>query len=368
MTIHKEITIEKVKNMLPQKGASFAYNLTNAFFLAMVVCTVFLSVLTLYLADYQNSLPADVATRLLKAYNEADSAVFAEYNDALPNAFADDYRFAAYIDLSFPKEQLYYCKGTAKHTGETVYEFKARNIHIATLTTKEIESTTFFGFRNYEVVSFVPEPIEYYTIFAPIGTRVMIDGSLLHQKYPPTLGYAYPCFESVSASNISEIYIVPDYDALGALSIKNASSEDYIIEIDEENDSVLIAQKSEQTAQGEIIEFVDQFVKEYLIFTTKKNAPRGLVLKMTHPQTEFYKILQQYSNVWRKEYRSGRFNDIEINEIKQYSPSEYSCNVSLSYLIVRDDGAEKNIDFAAVFYLTNRNGTWLAVDMELKKR
>lgn len=365
MTIDKNPTTAKAKKLLPQKGASFAQNLLRIFLLAMIVCAVFLLAITLYLTDYQRSLPADAAAKLLKAYEETNSAVFSQYSDALPNAFADDYRFAAYIDLSFPKENLYYCKGTAKNAGETAYEFKAGNMHIATLTTKEIKSTTFFGFQNYEVVSFVPHPLIHYNVFAPLGTPLMLEGAMLHEKYPPQPAYAKACFKDVSASNISEVYSIPDYDALGALSVKDARAEDYIIDIDKENHSVMVTSQAEQTSKAEIIDFTGKFVKEYLLFTSKKNADRWAVLKMTHPKTEFHKTLQQYSNTWGKEYTSDRFKDVIIDEIKKYSQTEYSCRVSLTYTIVRSEGVTKNTDFSAVLYLTNKTGKWLTVDMAL---
>lgn len=365
MTIDRKLLTEKVKKWLPQKGVRYKSNLIRAFSLAMIVCAVFLLVLTLFLSDYQHSLPTDAAARLIKAYTEADSAVFAEYWNEVPNAFTDDYRFAAYMNLSFPKEELYYHKGTAKNVGETAYEFKAGNIHIATLTTRETKSTSLFGFNKYEIISFVAHPISHYTIYAPLGTPLVLDGRLLHEQYPPTPGYAHPCFSNVSTNQISEEYSIPDYDAFGTLSVQDVTAADYMIDVDEENKRVFVTPKTEQKIKAEIIDFTLKFVKEYLVFTTQKNAPRGPVLKMTYPQTEFHKIIQQYNNAWRKEYTSDQFKDITIDEIREYSPYEYSCRVSLTHIIMREDGATKTIDFSSTLYLTNRTGTWLTVDMAL---
>lgn len=365
MTIEKQSAITKAKELLPQKGAGFTENFIRAFLVAIIVCAVFLLIFTFYLSDYQRSLPADTAARILEAYNENDSAVFAQYNDNHASAFIDDYKLAAYKDLSFPREKLYYCKGTAKNPDETVYEFKAGNMHIATLTTRTTKNSTFFGFQGYEVISFTPRPIAHYTIVAPLGTLLMMDGVQLHKKYPPNPGYAKPCFKNVVESNISEVYSIPDYDALGALSVKNATAEDYEIDIDEENYSVIITTKPEQAIKAQIVEFTEEFLKEYLIFTTKRNAPRGTVLKMTHPKTDFYKTLLQYSNTWGKQYVSDGIEDIVINEIKAYSQTEYSCHASLTYIIVRSDGVTKNIDFSAVIDLTNNEGKWMVVAIDL---
>jgi hypothetical protein len=62
---------------------------------------------------------------------------------------------------------------------------------------------------------------------------------------------------------------------------------------------------------------------------------------------------------------SDRFKDVIIDKVKKYSDTEYSCLIRLTYIIVRSDGITKDIDFSATFFVTNKTGSWLTVDMAL---
>jgi len=365
MAIRKKSDAPKKQSLLPQKNSSFEVKLLRAFLFAMVFCAVSLLIFTLYLKDYQKSLPSNTATHLLQAYREADSSVFAMYNNDLPNAFDNDYRLAAYISRDIPVDKLYYCKGTSKNPDETIYEFKVGSTPVGTLTTRETGATTFFGFDVYEIVSYIPHSSAFYTVSATQGTPLMMDQEMLCVKYPPKEGYPTDSFTVVRDSNHIDVYHIPDYDAFGSLSIQNASLEEYFIDIEDEKHTASITTAATASEKEAITLFIREFLKDYLVFTTKKDADRWGVLKKAYPGTEFYKTMQNYSNAWGKEYVANRFKDVIIDKIKKYSNVDYSCRASLTYIIIRSDGVTKEIDFSATFYVTKNSTAWLVVDMAL---
>ncbi|NCB42427.1 MAG: hypothetical protein EOM59_07380 [Clostridia bacterium] len=364
MTIRKKADTIKKRNRFLLKNLSFEAKLLRIFLIAMIFCAAFLLIFTLYLKDYQKSLPSNTATHILQAYREADSSVFALYSNDLPNAFENDYRLEAYINRGISVDELYYCKGTSNSPDETIYEFKEGNTHVGTLTTRETGTTTFFGFNDYEVLSYIPHSAELYTVFATKGTPLMMDQEMLCSKYPPKEGYPTVSFNLVHNSNHIDVYQIPDYDAFGSLSVQNASIEEYFIDVDEERHMASITEEATVSEKEAITLFMREFLKDYLIFTTKKDADRWAVLKKSYPGTEFYKTIQNYSNSWGKEYVSDRFKDVIIDKIKKYSNVDYSCRASLTYVIIRSDGVTKEIDFSATFYATKSAIAWLVVDME----
>lgn len=322
-----------------------------------------MGVLWLYLADYQTALPVNWGQRIVQIYKDRDAAALAELCTDLPAVFQDKNVLQSYLTDADIKGDVFYYPGTAQKDSELVYHIGTDTQMLATVTLKKSGSKTFFGFEPYDFVSLSPAPLHQYTIVAPAKAKIMLNGEGIPDRYLVKTDPVVSCFTQIGVPEIQQnTYSIADFN-----TVKSLSAEGFSV-IKSAEGTYCLQRTPDAAAQTGIYTFAEDYAKAYIKFATARGASRAPVLQMTHPQTALYDAIVKYGNEWGEIYTSDRYENLAVTDCTQYTDTEFSCKVSMDYLIFNRNGEQKKYDFDFTFYITRLSGAWKVVQMEAIKK
>ena len=148
-----------------------------------VLIVVSLTLFWFYLKDYQRALPVNHGERIAQAYREGDAALLRQYYTNLPDTLQDDQALADYLGKYVDTSDIFVYEGDGGEKNQLIYEISAGTFRLATLTLEETGEKSLFGYPLYQPVSLQGYPLFRYTIQAPSGVRILLDGKPLDQSY-----------------------------------------------------------------------------------------------------------------------------------------------------------------------------------------
>jgi len=320
----------------------------------LLITAAALGFLWKYLEDYQQTRPEVIADNIYQAYKNGDAAQIAALCSNLPTVFEDTELFKQYLKDNISNKEIYYYKGSSSSEDEICYEFTVMGEKFASLTQVKTGKKSTMGFDIYEAQSIVGHPLYTYSITLPQDAKAFINGSALDEKYlTETVNTAEELTEAGFGPFPTSEYLIDDFNYINEFSVEFPDK--YNI-VRDGNDITVTRIVSEQDKQA-MAEFADKFVDVYMRFAVAAYGPRDPVLEMSYPDTKFYKAVQTYTNEWGEYYAKYEFKNYVIDDFCRYSDTEYSCHVTLDYVITDWYGQEKNYPFDAVFYITSKNGS-----------
>jgi len=340
----------------------------NLMFLTAVILIgilLFFSRLWNYLADYQKTLPSMLGDEILHAYQTGDTTTIKKYCDTLPDALQDDMFFHRYLNDVIGKEDLYYYESsTSSEKSSITYTFSVKEQTFATLVVSKTSSKSKYGFSIYEIASLEQYSLQDYTLIQAPGTQILINGSAIDPAYITDQTSTGTVYEQIQVGPFeSTTYVLPDYLASGEITAIDASNSPCKLTWNEDHTSCTSTYVLNEDTLQEISAFATNAAKEYAVFATIKYAPRDSLLKYLYPETDFYKAIKTYDNDWGISKTADSFASVDVSNPIQYSPTEYSCVVSLDYL-VKQGSTEKTYPLSFTCYLTTKNGSIQMVNLE----
>lgn len=335
-----------------------------ALFLAALIAAG-LALLWCCLADYQRSLPQNLAAQILTAYQSGDAKTIAQYSVNLPEPLENPALFARYYTENTKLDDLYFYPGAAENADELTYEFAAGNDSIATLTLRKTREESRFGFPVHEIKSLMGHPLTDYTITAPADTALFVNGGLLSDRYRTDAQTVVENFVPLTnAAYRTKAYEITDFSYIDELGGVSADGCEAAVTWSEDGRAATVEKRISAEEREKITVFANTFSEAYSVFATKQNGARAPVLKLLYKETPFHKALLLYKNDWGEAYVSDRYENRVIDRMTRYSPTEFSCDIRFDYVITFRDGFEKTYPYAMTYYLTNRTGELLLVDMQ----
>ena len=330
---------------------------------ALLLIATGLGFLWLYLADYQSALPVNWGERVTQIYKNKDASALAQLCTDLPAVFSDSSVLQKYLTDANISEDIFYYQGSAENADGAVYHISTDTQMLATVTLKKSGSKTFFGFEPYEFVSLVPEPLHKYTISAPADAVVNLNGETIPTRYLTETATAVPYFTQLGLPEIKQnTYVIDDFNTVQTLTA------DGFLMIENGENNYLLQRIPDTTTQDEIYAFAESYAKAYIKFATARGSSRASVLQMTQPRTVLYGAVLHYGNEWGEIYTKDRYENLSVSDCVQYTDTEFSCKVSMDYLIFNKEGEEKKYDFDFTFYMTHLSGAWKLVHMEAMQK
>ncbi|MEG0485221.1 MAG: hypothetical protein RR576_07215 [Oscillospiraceae bacterium] len=331
------------------------------------VVALLLAVLWFYLADYQKNLPENLANKVLAEYQSYDAKTIANYSTNLPAYLLENGKFSDYYKANADFTKMYFYQTKTSEPHKLSYEFVAENKRIATVMLEESGEPSLFRFPQYKVASVAGYPLTSYKFAAPSDVDIFANDTAISEKY---------CVkEEIITDNFSDMentvfkmktYEISDFISPNELRVVRKDKCPCAVIWSEDKRSAVIKKEISAELQGQITKFANDFSKTYSPFATKKSGNINAVLGMLYPHTSFYKAVRIYTNPWGETYVKDRYENYVVDAFKQYSQTEFSCNVSFDYVIQVPDGVEKAYPFNMTYYITNRGGHMQLVDMQAK--
>lgn len=330
--------------------------------LAIVFCALIF--LWIWLADYQRALPTNFCDEIQQAYETADGAALQSLCTNLPAVLQNADKFSAYLQQNINTEDLYYYPGTAAAHDEAVYEFVSGGHHLAQLTLRKTGKKSLFGFTLYEVKALEQLPAATYTLTAPSGVTVLVNGEELSEQYLTGQEDAADCYDGiVAATPKNNTYEISDFNYVETVEA-SVNGVPCSVNWNTETNEIIITRVPSDTVQQQLASTAEYAAKEYIVFATQRYAPNYNVVALLYPNTTLYNAVLSYGNEWGEVYVADRYEDIVLDSFTAYSDTEFACRVSMTYVITEDTGNEKTFPFNAMLYFTVVNGNWRWVAMQ----
>lgn len=353
------------------KGGKKSHFMRNLLlFAGIALMGIFLVLFRLwnYLADYQNTLPSMLGDEILSAYRSADTTTIKKYCTTLPDSLQDDMTFHRYLDTIIGKEDIYYYESNTQNDSEgkavITYTYSVDNQTFATLVVSRTASESKYGFPLYEISSLEQYTLQSYTFIQAPGTQILLNGIPIDASYLKTQETIASSFDEIEAGPFAyTTYVLPDYLASSDVTSIDASGNRCELTWNKEHTVCISTNTPRADIASQISSFATDAAKEYAVFATIKYASRDSLLAYLYPGTTFYKAIKTYDNDWGISKTSDSFDSVTVTDTIQYSPTEYSCVVSLDYL-VKQGSTEKNYPLSFTCYITTKNGSPKIVNLE----
>lgn len=261
---------------------------------------------------------------------------------------------------------IFVYEGDGGEKNQLIYEISAGTSRLATLTLEETGEKSLFGYPLYQPVSLQGYPLFRYTIQAPSGVRILLDGKPLDQCY---LVRQEPQAAALTEADLGtfthDYYEITDFRYIRDVQAEDDCGRMLKVDWDKSAHTVIISSQPAPDSCEEIKAFAFKALKPYLTYTTKRNASRAPALVYAHPAGSYRQMLNaQFETVWLHEYKQERYDDLQVDEFRQYSANAISCRVRMNFTIIFSNGREKNFPFDKIIYLSKDTGDWKIVAME----
>ncbi len=349
----------KRKNIFLSFYAFLLYSLV--IFIAVTV--VLMSALHLYLEEYEAYQPTTFSDEVLLSFQNLDAASLERLpvkGDSLNGEVLE-----AYLNEVINPDTLFNYKSSTSDTGIT-YDYISNNKKIATLSLEKTGALSPRGFEEYKISSIEWHPLYKYTITAPEGTVIKINGSA--PRVEPEKVMLCDVYEDFDGSifyndvyTIDYLEYVTDITAEEAYSAKLEMS---FTSTDEFTHEYAYKHVVSEETVNEVTARATDGAKAYIYYTTKAGVSVNTVLPYVHKNAALYNHLRNFNNTWNHYYAQDEYKKFEITDFRFHSDDKVSCRLSAVYGITKYYGQKYDFDFDFDLYLIKENGVWYITSME----
>lgn len=331
----------------------------KVFQIIVLLIAIWLSCLWLILADYQKSIPYAAVSDITTSLKNGNYDSIVKKINNLPEEWKNAKDYKQYVqDNTNSKDAIYYVENKSEQENQKLYTIKIGKTKIMEIAMEKKKEKSLFNFQKYEMKSCNANALVSYTVNNYSKDQVLINNEQLPEKY-------FIGERDASSNGVNIPYLYKTYKIEDMLSIKDIklANNPSVVDFNHEKNIINVYDKVDDNRQNEIKEFVKTVIKPYLIFSTATQGSRANILKYVYPNSNLYSSINKYSNTYGMTYVRDELKDLTIDNIVSYTTTEYSCEVSVDYIITQSDGVEKKYEFRKRFYITNRNKSYQLVDM-----
>ncbi|MCL2885017.1 MAG: hypothetical protein FWF49_05995, partial [Oscillospiraceae bacterium] len=354
-----EDTPDKAERALDRHGHPFRMGMLITGIALVGLCIAGMLCFWFFLADYETHSPQTIIRRITQAYRTDDGAALAGYITNLPATLQNPDALAAYLNENLDRSDIYNYEDTA--AGATlVFHINAGAVPVATVTLQNTGLKSFFGFPIYQVSDVHALPLHTYILVAPAGAQVTLDGMPLDTSHPDSTQDMTAFADLDPAPFQTCTYIINEFTCLRDVQATGAAGAVYTAVWDGTGSTVTLSAQPDDTRMPAVQAFTQQFTEAYTRFSVLYKIPKSTVLPMVLHPSALYDNLNNYNNDWGNSYTTTAFDGVTMDDITAYSDHEYSCHISLQFVITRGS-ASKTYPLAATCYMSDRSGKWLMV-------
>ena len=349
----------KKKNIFLSFYAFLLYSLV----VFVIVTIALMNALNAYLEEYEQYQPTTLSDEVLLYFQSLDADSLEKLpakGDTLSGSV-----FEAYLNKVINTDTLFNYKSSTSDTCIT-YDYISNNKKIATLSLEKTGALSPRGFEEYKISSIEWYPQYKYTITAPEGTVIKINGNI--PKVEPekvTLCDVYEDFDSSIFYN--DIYTIEYLEYITDISAEGVYSADLKMDFianDEFNHEYIYEYTVSEDVINEVTERVTLGAKAYIRYTTLAGIPVNTVLPYIHRNAALYNHLRNFNNTWNHYYIRDEYKKFEITDFRFHSDDRVSCRLSAIYGITKSSGKKYDFDFDFDLYMKKENGVWYITSME----
>lgn len=351
---------ERVVARQKSKQKVFKYRYAIIIGIAAVLFSL-LAVLGNYVTVYNKNLPTTLCDEIIKGYEENEVEVFLENCTNLTKVLKNEENLKEYFSLHLPKGNFTYYRAAADKKDEQKYIFKSDHVRIAEIVFKKQKTTARYGIDKYTVKSFDIKPLVQYRFTAYSTFTLLINGipadDYLYHKYTELEN-----FGSVLETAITKnMYVTNDVNYLK--EVKALDTDGRVLDIvTDYTESVYNVTIECDDKKEELTEYFNNFVLEYMRYTTKSSKESETILAFFDERSHLYEGLENYRVRTTKKYENERVENLLLDNLKYYGSGYYTCDVSADYLT---DEKEETVteSFKKTIYLLFSDGKYYIVDM-----
>ena len=323
------------------------------------------------LSSYEKTVPTNLIKPIVNEISKRDFNRILNSSDLIINEFETVEEFKEILNDNIGSGKITYTRQAVSDESINVYNIKADNKDLISVTIKKDSKKSKFGFTTYKVdkISACSKPDNKVVIQAPSDAKVTLNGKLISEKYI-----------TKKDIKIEELEFVPDeikkpsmvrYEITGLFkegSVKATGSNgnELIVNKDETSSEYTIIQTGsaeEAKKHDELIKNVALSFGKYVTNDAKFNA----VGKYISPTSPIYNTIKGMETYWYTPHDNYEFKNIKTMDFIQYSEDCFSYRITFDHYVYRIKAgvtSHKQCDYTFVFGRTNNN--WLVYDMTMK--
>ena len=202
-----------------------------------------------------------------------------------------------------------------------------------------------------------------YTIDAPNGYDVFVNGEKLDKKYIKETGVAIKDLSLIPDKYASK----PTYDryevhVLGRVPDVEVKNKDgYVVKIIQENKKAIAGFQVPEDVAKEYYPLVEERAYMHSKYVTNDLSMYrfSMVLK---EDTEVYQIYRELQPYFYTDHIGFEFKDVEIGNLQMYSDNIISCDISYDHIIYKTEKEVFTFPSSFTFYLVEYEGEWYIMD------
>lgn len=308
-----------------------------------------------YLQRYEHSQPDYYARLTVQAFRDKDTRLLSTYA-VLPASLQAPEHLLAYLNESVDAATLHYARLSDVGEREQVYQIRTATAAVARLTVSPTGNRKLgleYSIRSLELL-----PLHSYRFTVPSGVRLLVNGEPLPQRYLVSQQPVGHAFAELGSVYTVDTYCIDHPFYLNSVEATDALGNPAAVTVDRAAHTVTCAPAHDGKA---VRDFAEAFIRPYLLYTTKKNAPLDPLLELLYPEGAFAAHLKQTPS-GSYTYDTAECRDLIIDNVTALSETDWQCNVSLTYLLTRD-GETVAFPFAKTLYITSRGGKLQLLNM-----
>lgn len=332
--------------------------IVSIFSFISLLFVIWFNFLWTFLMEFQKSVPYAPVSDIVSSLKSGEYENVISKIDNLPEELQDAKSYEQYIQEFTEDDIIYYSESTNTQSNLKSYDIKIGKTKIMEVVMESQSEKSSYDLLQYEMKSCQAIALTSYTIMNYSDDQILVNQKELSNQY--FVEETQYSDNGVDIPFAHKTYKIDDLMYIKDIQLANHPSD---VHIDHENNVIRVYNKIDEELENEIKDFAKTVLHPYLIFSTANQGSRYNLLQYVYPYSNLNYAINEYFNTYGMLYVSDELRNLVIDEIIAYSDTEYSCHVSVEYVVTQSDGIQKSYDFGKGFYITSRNGYYQLVDM-----
>lgn len=317
-----------------RKQSTFLHVSAILFLTLMLAALGLLALLWSFLAEYEQSTPRYTGEQILSFYREGDYSAAMEFTDVDPAIFFDVGQYEAYVRETLGDFDKVRVQEGSVRDGKKSVLLLGENLLRFSLT--EAPETLGFGLSRY-IPAQEDIPLKSFSVRAPAQAVVTVNGKALPGgcRTGAEAVAGFPALPEGMSPPEEAIYRVEGLAVEPEWAIEGYEPGGY--RLAQEGNEVVFTLLSDEEACGQLALEASQTYAKFI----SRDAALTDVTRYLYPGTDFFRAVQNYSNIWYNSHNGVEFADLQTERPVAYSDDYSSVEVSFEYVVYRGSASNR---------------------------
>lgn len=357
----------KIRSEIKHKKSLFFRIYFRVLIAFLILIGIGLVVLWFALDDYENTIPTNLLKPIISEIKNKDYDRIINSPDFEVSEFESKDDFIDVLNNNVDGAEITYLRHAVAEENVYLYNIKAGEKNIISVTIKKSEKKSKFGFEKYEVDKITASKADdnKIVINAPSNSKVTINGKELTDKYAVEKGIEIEELANVPAEinkpTMTKYEIEGLYKDATIKATGHLGNELNIIKDEKTGEYTVLSNGPQElaTTHDALITNVAQGFAKYVTNDFKFSNISKYFLSSS-PIYDTIRVMEVY---WYTPHDKYEFKNVKTMDFMSYSDDCFSYRITFDHDVYRNNkvASHRECDYTFVFIKSNKN--WIVCDM-----